>query len=183
MEQARAAELAERQRERLDAAMEVLREREQALREARALEQAAARNCRRRSFPSASAPASSMTSDAICSWPPSSSSASLPRRKPVAPNSTPPTTAPQLRGLAECAGLACRREAALAARRDALEDAAARLKQTEEMRLRVEQEAVPIRNRVAELRLAVQATRAGGDPVRRASRRGPGRRSLAVAAA
>src|SRR5690606_37079722 len=55
-------------------------------------------------------------------------------------------------------GLRVSREAALAARRDALEDAAARLKQTEEMRLRVEQEAAPIRNRVAELRLAVQAT-------------------------
>jgi SMC proteins Flexible Hinge Domain. len=50
MEQARAVELAELQRERLDGAMAVLSEREQALREARALEQAAARELQEARF-------------------------------------------------------------------------------------------------------------------------------------
>ena len=49
------------------------------------------------------------------------------------------------------------REAALAARRDALAEATANLKAIEEQRLRVEQGAAPLRDRVGELRLAVQA--------------------------
>ena len=49
------------------------------------------------------------------------------------------------------------REAALAACRDALAGAAGELKQIEELRLRTEHESAPVRNRVAELRLAVQA--------------------------
>jgi chromosome segregation protein len=50
------------------------------------------------------------------------------------------------------------REAALACSRDALESASARLKQYEEMRLRTEHEAAPLRQQLAELRLAVQAS-------------------------
>ncbi|MEZ5626133.1 MAG: chromosome segregation protein SMC [Rhodocyclaceae bacterium] len=49
------------------------------------------------------------------------------------------------------------REAALGARRDQLADAAAQLKSLEEDRLRVEQSAAPLREQVAELRLARQA--------------------------
>jgi len=49
------------------------------------------------------------------------------------------------------------RETALAARRDALAEATAVLKSAEEQRLRVEQAAAPLRERVSELRLAVQA--------------------------
>ncbi|MCZ4305369.1 chromosome segregation protein SMC [Zoogloeaceae bacterium G21618-S1] len=49
------------------------------------------------------------------------------------------------------------RETALSARRDQLAEAAAQLKTFEEDRLRVEQAAAPLRDRVAELRLARQA--------------------------
>jgi chromosome segregation protein len=49
------------------------------------------------------------------------------------------------------------RETALAARRNELEQAAATLRETEELRLRTEHEAAPLRTRVADLRLAVQA--------------------------
>ena len=49
------------------------------------------------------------------------------------------------------------KETALAARRDALAEATANLKTVEEQRLRVEQGAAPLREQVAELRLAVQA--------------------------
>ncbi|QID18041.1 chromosome segregation protein SMC [Nitrogeniibacter mangrovi] len=59
--------------------------------------------------------------------------------------------------LQEALDLRGAREGALAARRDALAEATARLKTVEEERLRVEQAAAPMRERVAELRLAVQA--------------------------
>src|SRR5690606_12873398 len=59
--------------------------------------------------------------------------------------------------LQEALALRTSREGVLAARRDALETATAQLKQLEEMRLRTEQESAPIRDKVAELRLAVQA--------------------------
>jgi chromosome segregation protein len=158
MEQARAAELAELQRERLDAAMEVLREREQALREARALEQAAARELQEAKF-----------SERECAGKLDDIGRNLQLaaeqlERIVAETETrgaeldATDDSRSFEALQSALGLRVSREAALAARRDALEDAAARLKQTEEMRLRVEQEAAPIRNRVAELRLAVQAT-------------------------
>ncbi len=158
MEQARAAELAELQRERLDASMEVLREREQALREARALEQAAARELQEAKF-----------SERECAGKLDDIGRNLQLAaeqlaRIVAETETrgaeldATDDSRSFEALQSALGLRVSREAALAARRDALEDAAARLKQTEEMRLRVEQEAAPIRNRVAELRLAVQAT-------------------------
>lgn len=50
------------------------------------------------------------------------------------------------------------RETALAGRRDALEQALTRLRETEEARLRIEHEAAPVRERVANLRLEVQAS-------------------------
>jgi chromosome segregation protein len=59
--------------------------------------------------------------------------------------------------LQEALALRQSRETALGAARDTLEYAATRLRQTEELRLRTEQEAVPARTRVAELRLAIQA--------------------------
>ncbi len=157
MEYARAAELAALQRERLDAAAVVLTEREQALREARALEQAAARELQEARF-----------SERECAG----------KLEDIARNQQ--LAAEQLaRILAETGtrqteleaaddhrshealqaalGLRAGREAALAARRDALEAATAALRQAEEMRLRTEHEAAPVRAQVAELRLAVQA--------------------------
>ncbi|HRP23558.1 MAG TPA: chromosome segregation protein SMC [Thauera sp.] len=157
LEQARAAELAELQRERLDAATEVLREREQALREARALEQAAARELQEARF---SARECVGKLDDIG------------RNQQLAGEQLERIAGERETRLVEldaiddsrsadalqhALGLRASREAALAARRDGLENASASLKQAEEMRLRTEHEAAPVRARVGELRLAVQA--------------------------
>ena len=161
LEQARAAELAGLQRERLDAATEVLREREQTLREARALEQAAARERQEAQFSERECAgklddiARNLTLAAeqvgrIASETASRSAeldATDDRRSDAA--------------LQEALALRSRRESALAARRDALESAAATLRQVEELRLRTEHDAAPLRARVAELRLALQAAELG----------------------
>ncbi|ANQ85195.1 chromosome segregation protein [Azoarcus olearius] len=157
LESARAAGLAELQRHRLDAATEVLREREQSLRELRTLEQAAARELQEVKF-----------SERECAG----KLDDIARNLQLAADQLDRIVAEQASrrqeldatddarshdALQEALGLRSSREAALAARRDALEHAAALLRQTEEMRLRTEQEAAPARARVAELRLAVQA--------------------------
>ena len=158
LELARAVELADLQRERLDAAQEVLREREQALREARALEQAAARELQEARF-----------SERECAGKLDDIGRNLQLaaeqfERVLAETGTrraeldASDDSRSVDALQQSLSLRAGREVALAARRDALEDAAARLKQSEEMRLRTEQEAAPIRARVAELRLAVQAS-------------------------
>nr|WP_286206698.1 chromosome segregation protein SMC [Thauera linaloolentis] len=155
---ARAGELAELQRERLDASMEVLREREQSLREARALEQAAARELQEAKF-----------SERECAGKIDDIGRNLQLAaeqfdRVVAETQTRAAEldatddSRSFDALQTALGLRSSREAALAARRDALEEAAARFRQSEEMRLRAEQEAAPMRGRVAELRLAVQAS-------------------------
>ncbi len=157
MEQARAVELAELQRERLDGAMAVLSEREQALREARALELAAARELQEARF-----------SERECAG----KLEDITRNQQLAAEqlarivSETDTRQAELdatddnrshAALQSALALRTTREAALAARRDAMEAATAALKQAEELRLRTEHEAAPVRARVAELRLAVQA--------------------------
>ncbi|MFT3758340.1 chromosome segregation protein SMC [Thauera sp.] len=155
---ARAEELAEVQRERLDAAMDVLRERERAVQEARALEQAAARELQEAKF-----------SERECAGKLDDIGRNLQLaaeqfERAVAETQTRTAEleatddSRSADALQTALGLRSSREAALAACRDALEDAAARLRQAEETRLRTEQEAAPLRNRVAELRLAVQAS-------------------------
>ena len=158
LELARADALAELQREGLDAGIEVLREREQSLREARALEQAAARELQEAKF-----------SERECA----TKLDDIGRNLQLAAEQLARVVAEAQTRQAELGAtddrrssdalqaaleLRSRREAALAARRDALEGAAAGLKQTEEMRLRAEQDAAPARSRVSELRLAVQAS-------------------------
>ncbi|HJV24818.1 MAG TPA: chromosome segregation protein SMC [Aromatoleum sp.] len=162
MELARAAELADLQRERLDGAMEVLAERDNVLREVRALEQATARELQEARF-----------SERECGG----KLDDVARNLQLAGEQLERITAELLArrheleatdsgrsndALQEALALRERREAALAARRDALEAAAASLRQTEEMRLRTEQDAAPARTRVAELRLAVQAAEFAG---------------------
>ncbi|APR05604.1 condensin subunit Smc [Thauera chlorobenzoica] len=157
LEQARSAELAELQRARLEAATDVLCEREQALREARALEQAAARELQEAEF-SARECAGKLED--------------ITRNQQLAGEQLARIAAERKTGDAELEAIADsrsadalqhalalrgRRETALAACRDALEAAGAALKDCEEMRLRTEHEAAPVRARVAELRLAVQA--------------------------
>jgi chromosome segregation protein len=162
MELARAAELADLQRERLDGAMEVLAERDNVLREVRALEQATARELQEARF-----------SERECAG----KLDDVARNLQLAGEQLERAAAELLArrheleatdsgrsndALQEALALREKREAALAARRDALEAAAAALRQTEEMRLRTEQEAAPARTRVAELRLAVQAAELAG---------------------
>ncbi|WP_332674921.1 chromosome segregation protein SMC [Aromatoleum sp.] len=157
MEQARCTELAELQRERLDAAMEVLAERDNVLRETRALEQATARELQEARF-----------SERECAG----KLDDIARNLQLAAEQIERVTAEidarrqeldatdnarSRDALQEALTLRQSRESALAGRRDALEQAAALLKQTDEMRLRAEHEAGPARGRVAELRLAVQA--------------------------
>lgn len=157
LEYARAAELAELQHQGLDTATEVLREREQSLRELRALEQACARELQEARF-----------SERECAG----KLEDIARNLQLAAEQLERVVVEQgtrerelevtddLRSrdaLQTALGLRGSREAALAERRDALEQASATLRQTEELRMRTEQEAAPIRSRVAELRLAVQA--------------------------
>ncbi|NMG53300.1 chromosome segregation protein SMC [Aromatoleum aromaticum] len=156
-EQARSAELAELQRERLDAAMEVLAERDSLLRETRALEQATARELQEARFSerecagklddiARNAELASEQLDRIAA------ELDARRRELDATDCSHSREA-----LQEALTLRQSRETALSARRDALEQTASLLKQTEELRLRTEQEATPARARIAELRLGVQA--------------------------
>ena len=156
-EQARSAELAELQRERLDAAMEVLAERDNLLRETRALEQATARDLQEARFSerecagklddiARNAELATEQLDRIA--------AELDARR-CELDATDCSRSRE--ALQEALTLRHSRETALAARRDALEQTASLLKQTEELRLRTEQEAAPARSRIAELRLGVQA--------------------------
>ena len=158
IELARAEELADLQRAGLDAGMEVLREREQAVREARALEQAAARELQEANF---SARECTTKLDDIGR---NLQLAAEQLERVLAEKQTRDgeLAATDDRHSADAlqAALELRRsrESALAARRDALEGASAALKQSEELRLRAEHEAGPARTRVSELRLALQAS-------------------------
>ncbi len=157
LEQARAAELADLQRNRLDAAMDVLREHEQDLREMRTREQAAGRDLQEARF-----------SERECAGKLEDIARNLQlageqiariaaEREARAGELDASADGRSHAALQAALSLRAGRESALAGRRDALETAAAALKQIEETRLRTERDAAPIRNRVAELRLAVQA--------------------------
>ena len=158
IELARAEELADLQRAGLDAGMEILREREQAVREARALEQVGARELQEANF---SARECVTKLDDIGR---NLQLAAEQLERVVAETQTRDAelAATDDRRSADAlqAALELRRsrERALAARRDALEDASALLKQTEETRLRIEHDAAPTRTRVSELRLTLQAS-------------------------
>jgi chromosome segregation protein len=153
----RCAALAELQRDRLDHAMEVLAERDNGLRELRALEQASARERQEARF-----------SERECAGKLDELARNLQLAAEQLERAAIEIAALQHEvdatdsacthdALQQALTLRHSREAALAGRRDALEQAAARLRQTEELRLRTEHEAGPARARVAELRLAVQA--------------------------
>ena len=157
MEQARSAELAELQRERLDAAMEVLAERDNVLRETRALEQATARELQEARFSEREC-AGKLEDIARNLQLAAEQSERVATEIDTRTQELDATDSARSRdALQEALILRQSREAALAGRREALEQAAALLKQTEELRLRAEHEAGPARSRVAELRLAVQA--------------------------
>ena len=157
MEHERCSELAQLQRERLSAAQEVLSERETRLREIRLLEQAAAREEQEARF--SQRECTSKLEEAL-------RAATLAREQiaRIAAETAEHEETLVATDLARCdaalqEALALRegRESALAACREAQEEAASGLKAFEEERLRCEQQAQPRRERIGELRLAVQA--------------------------
>lgn len=157
-EQARSAELAELQSERLEGAAEVLQEREQQLRELRALEQTGSRELQEARF-----------SERECATKLDDIERNLQlaheqrerivletveRRAELDAVDLERSAA----ALQQALQVRTERELALAACRDRLEEVAARLRESEQLRQHTEQQAVPVRQRVAELRLAVQAS-------------------------
>ncbi|WP_230976159.1 chromosome segregation protein SMC [Pseudothauera nasutitermitis] len=157
LEHGRAAELAALQHQRLDAAMEVLEERDQALRNTRALEQATARELQEARFSERECAGKLEDLDRNLQLAAEQLERALGERLARAQELEATETGRSEEALQEALALRASRESALAARRDALEQANARLRQSEESRLRTEQEAAPLRDKVAELRLAVQA--------------------------
>ena len=157
LEHARASELAELQRSRLDAATEIMREREQSLRELRTLEQSCARDLQEAKF-SARECAGKLEDIARNDQLAVEQLARIEHERTARQQELEAMAdARSAEALQSALGLRASRESALAARRDALEEATAKLRQVEELRMRTEHEAAPARNRVAELRLAVQA--------------------------
>jgi chromosome segregation protein len=156
-EQARAAELAELQSERLDAAAAVLQEREQQLRELRAWEQAGSRDLQEARFSERECAAKlddiERNGQLAHEQLERIALESAERRVELDAVDVDRSAAALQHVLHERS----QRELALAACRDALETVAARLRESEQLRLHTEQQAVPVRQRVAELRLAVQA--------------------------
>jgi len=156
-EHARGVELAELQQRRLDAAHEMLMQAEQQLRELRVLEQSAAREAQEASFSQRECAAKLEEAGRAAAL-----AAEQIARIEAETRSHEDTLAATDVSRSEAAlqqalELRAQREAALAACRDALEDATARLRDTEEQRLSCEHAAAPLRERIGELRLAVQA--------------------------
>ena len=156
-EHSRCAELAAIQHERLQTALEVLTEREQGLREIRVLEQSAARDEQEARFSQRecaakqeeAARAAALAAEQIARI----SAETGTHEETLAATDVSRCEA----ALQQALEARSTREAALAACRDAQEDAAARLRAFEEQRLSCEHAAAPLRERIGELRLAVQA--------------------------
>jgi chromosome segregation protein len=157
LEQARCSELAELQRTRLDGALEVQRERENLLREARSLEQAAGRELQEARFSERECATKledvarnrGLAEEQLGRIGAETES----REAELVATSTITNEAALQAALDQRAA----REQALSGRRDALAEATARLKQLEELRLATEHAVAPLRERVAQLRLDVQA--------------------------
>lgn len=156
-ERARCAELAELQRERLDAVSEMFAEHDRQLRDARTLEQAMARELQEARF--SERECGTKLEDIVRNLQLAGEqiarigSESEQREQELEATSTERSTA----ALQEALHLRQAREVALSVCRDAQEQAAMSLRETEEFRLATEQQAAPARARVGELRLAVQA--------------------------
>ncbi|MDR2093422.1 MAG: chromosome segregation protein SMC, partial [Azoarcus sp.] len=156
-EYARAAELAELQRGQLDAALDVLRERDEALRALNALEQSLARELQEAQF-SARECAGKLEDNARNTQLADEQLARLADERADREAEREATDDRLCREALQTAlDLRGSRETALAERRDALEQAAAVLRETEALRQHTEQDAAPLRARVADLRLEAQA--------------------------
>ncbi|MCL2876036.1 MAG: chromosome segregation protein SMC [Betaproteobacteria bacterium] len=157
LEHARATELAGLQRVRLDAAIDALRERDNALRDLRTLEQSLARELQEARF-----------SERECVGKLEDNVRNLQlageQLEKIAGERKDRETEIEATDDSRCRevlqtalDVRSSREAALAGRRDALEQAVATLRGIEELRLRTEHEAAPLRARVGDLRLEAQA--------------------------
>jgi chromosome segregation protein len=159
LEQARCAELAEMQRLRLDAAQGVQREREQALRDARTLEQAMARELQEARF--SERECATKLEDIGRNSRLADEQVTRMRRegegREAELEATQSASHANESALQQAVAVRAAREDELAGRRDALNEAANKLKALEETRLRTEQAAAPRREQVAQLRLDVQA--------------------------
>ncbi len=157
VEQARCAELAELQRVRLEAALEVLRDREGALREARSLDQTLGRELQEARFSEreCTGKLEDLDRNRALAHEQLARIARESQQREAELGAT--STATNESALQAALDLRAASEAALAGRRDALAGAAAALREREESRLQTEQRAAPVRDRVAQLRLEVQA--------------------------
>jgi len=157
LEHARATELAGLQRAQLDAAIDVLRERECALRDLRALEQSLARDLQEARF--SERECAGKLEDNVRNL--QLANEQLERIARERSNCEAEFEATDDSGcrmsLQTALDVRGSRETTLAGRRDALELAVATLRGIEELRLRTEHEAAPLRARVADLRLEAQA--------------------------
>jgi len=157
LEHARCAELAELQRERLDAAHAILGDRDRTLKETRALERSTARELQEALFSERECRGKLDDIDRNMQLAAEQLSrigteTDTREHERDATDSTLGAAA-----LQDALALRQAREAVLAACREAQELATSHLKESEALRLRTEQEVAPARVRVGELRLAVQA--------------------------
>ncbi len=157
IEHARLGELSGLQQAALDAATEVAAERERALRELRMLEQGAAREAQEAAFSQRECEARlddisralTLAAEQLVRI----AEESAEHEETLAATDRSRSEA----ALQQALDLRERRERTLAASRNAQEEAAARLRETEELRLATEHSVAPLRDRISELRLAVQA--------------------------
>ena len=158
-ELARAREMMEAQRARLDSALEAQREGDNALREARALEQSTARDVQEAKF---------SERECVAKLDEISRIGDLAKTQLARIDTERAESLAQRDALDEArveaelgTALDARgaREAQLTSRRDALEGAAARLRELDELRLRTEHVLHPLRDSINDLRLKEQAAR------------------------
>ena len=157
-EHARCVELADLQRQRHESAQEVFDERDRALKTLRALESASGRELQEARFAEREC-AGKLEDVARNLLLAEEQLQRIVQERGARDRELEATDSHRSAdALQEALVLSTSREQALAACRDAQEQAAASLKSLEESRLRCEQEAAPQRNRVGELRLAAQAS-------------------------
>jgi chromosome segregation protein len=157
LEYARAVEMAELQRAQLDSAAEVLRERDEALRSIRALEQSLNSELQEAKFSARECDGKleDNTHNLQLAVEQLEQIESERATRQAEREATDEQRSQE--ALHEALAERERREARLAGQRDAFEMAAAALRGVEESRLATEHEAAPLRAKVADLRLALQA--------------------------
>jgi len=157
LEHARATELAGLQRTQLDAAIDALRERDNALRDLRALEQSLVRELQETRFSERECAGKLEDNVRNLQLAGEQLEKIVSERKDRETELEATDDSLCLEALQTALDVRGSRETALAGCRDALEQAVATLRGIEELRLRTEHEVAPLRARVADLRLEAQA--------------------------